>query len=420
MATPLTERTISRLICAVIALMTLLFYHLWSKKPSEKSIAFLKKYGAIPVAVLFCDCFWLINRSASPDVLRELLPLCIALIMFATGWIGITWKKLQHFFFQLSGIGAVTLLYALWNLFESCSLQVFPWSYFPCLLWVGCVCILARKRESLFRPIGVLGVCCTVLRNIIWLRSHFAAFSSDAAIQNWNLLLFVGYAVLAFALLTGTSRRDAKRYPLLEMICHAGVVFALLFQIDAQVSGDIRQTPIVCIALGLLLLSILFQYFWRMYKLRHLQVASDVRWTSLFLPTFAQLLVLLGFWDLVGCCLAHHTASQNADAMLLRKLLRNHCSGERISPCHAGTFLDSEKLAVVCLPWLSFPNIQEHASEKVHTDCLRSIFVLFVDSAVCNTTALQHAGKSVILLAVCDFCSGFLCGNAAFSLCPKE
>ena len=216
--------------------------------------------------------------------------------MFAIGWIGITWKKFQHFFFQLSGIGAVTLLYALWNLFESCSLQVFPWSYFPCLLWVGCVCILARKRESLFRPIGVLGVCCTVLRNIIWLRSHFAAFSSDAAIQNWNLLLFVGYAVLAFALLTGTSRRDAKRYPLLEMICHAGVVFALLFQIDAQVSGDIRQTPIVCIALGLLLLSILFQYFWRMYKLRHLQVASDVRWTSLFLPTFAQLLVLLGFW----------------------------------------------------------------------------------------------------------------------------
>lgn len=296
MATPLTERTISRLICAVIALMTLLFYHLWSKKPSEKSIAFLKKYGAIPVAVLFCDCFWLINRSDSPDVLRELLPLCISLIMFATGWIGITWKKFQHFFFQLSGIGAVTLLYALWNLFESCSLQVFPWSYFPCLLWVGCVCILARKRESLFRPIGVLGVCCTVLRNIIWLRSHFAAFSSDAAIQNWNLLLFVGYAVLAFALLTGTSRRDAKRYPLLEMICHAGVVFALLFQIDAQVSGDIRQTPIVCIALGLLLLSILFQYFWRMYKLRYLQVASDVRWTSLFLPTFAQLLVLLGFW----------------------------------------------------------------------------------------------------------------------------
>ena len=45
MATPLTERTISRLICAVIALMTLLFYHLWSKKPSEKSIAFLKNTG---------------------------------------------------------------------------------------------------------------------------------------------------------------------------------------------------------------------------------------------------------------------------------------------------------------------------------------------------------------------------------------
>ena len=218
------------------------------------------------------------------------------------------------------------------------------------------------------------------------------------------------------------------------MICHAGVVFALLFQIDAQVSGDIRQTPIVCIALGLLLLSILFQYFWRMYKLRHLQVASDVRWTSLFLPTlhscwccwdsghgmqehlWRYLAEVRSCWLLFG---TSHSIAE-CDAMLLRKLLRNHCSGERISPCHAGTFLDSEKLAVVCLPWLSFPNIQEHASEKVHTDCLRSIFVLFVDSAVCNTTALQHAGKSVILLAVCDFCSGFLCGNAAFSLCPKE
>ncbi|MFR6586446.1 MAG: DUF2339 domain-containing protein [Ruminococcus sp.] len=33
---------------------------------------------------------------------------------------------------------------------------------------------------------------------------------------------------------------------------------------------------------------------------------------------------------------------------------------------------------------------------------------------------MQHAGKSVILLAVCDFCSGFLCGNAAFSLCRKN
>lgn len=303
------EKCGSFFLCAAFGYGILYGYHRLGMRQFGITIKLTKNYLVFPSAFLLLRGISILHRIYLPVSGQILFAPLLSVGLLVLGWLGMRIRNYRNFFSAVSGTGLAVLFLSIMlyhQTFSGISLLTVCIMF---LLWVGLTCFFAQKRPDVFQPIAAAGIFLSVclltadarhMPVILALRDAAYATNEEVFQIGMNGFFVVLYFVLGSALLLLSVRREKLRYPVVVMIAHGLSIAVLLMLLSAEMRNTYTNWPTenlwYAIQLGLLLTSVLFQYYNVMCQMKKRQCASDKLWMICYLPALAQLLLLLLYW----------------------------------------------------------------------------------------------------------------------------
>lgn len=303
------EKCGSFFLCAAFGYAILYCYHRFGMRLCGTLIKLTRNYLVFPSAWLLLMGISMLHRTYLPVPGQILFAPLLSVGLLVCGWLGMRSKYYRRFFCAISGTGLAVLFLSVvlyQQTFSGISLLTVCLLF---LVWMAVSCCFAWKRPEIFQPMAAAGLflsVCVLAAKIqhltvpLTLRDVAYVTAGERFQIGSNGLFAILYFVLAAAVLLLSVRREKLRFPVVMLVTHGLSIIACLFLLSVELRFNrgqlLTQNPWITAQLCLLLASVLFQYGIMIHGMKKRQCASDRMWMICYLPTLAQLLVLLLFW----------------------------------------------------------------------------------------------------------------------------
>ena len=233
--------------------------------PSKENVSFERRFGREAMGIIasvFVFIGLLLLYAFLPRFMRIIGIYVIGLLMIAVGFIGKKHSKYKIFFDCFAGCGAGVIYISLFLTYSYYAIANYFSLYIGIFIWAIIILFMSKKIFPIFRIIGQTGITISILFYIANLNFYFLKSPDE-----WQKIFFtiIYFFIVCIVYQLADSRKGLKSNLLTIIFFTVDIILiAIPFKTSNSIISD---TKIWSVLTGsVLILFILFQYFWYIWK----------------------------------------------------------------------------------------------------------------------------------------------------------